>query len=184
ATHARAGVGDVTEHSLAGAPKVGDLVVHGWSVRAAGGPALLPAEEARDLQILGVIGSARRGRRHAHGALRPDAGHRGGPLIGIRAFRSIALALRLGRLVTLALQLLEEVAFARLLADGWARLETVGAAMGGRLATAGLATAVAVESRGDDGDHHLVAQPLVEAGSEDDVRLGIGVGADFFGRLR
>ena len=43
--------------------------------------------------------------------------------------------------------------------------------------------APAVEAGGDDGDHHLFAEALVEARPEDDVRLGIGRGADLLGGL-
>ena len=41
----------------------------------------------------------------------------------------------------------------------------------------------AVEAGRDDRDHDLVAEPLVEARAEDDVRLRVGRGADLLGRL-
>ena len=43
--------------------------------------------------------------------------------------------------------------------------------------------AAVVEAGRDDRDLDLVAEPVVEARAEDDVRLGIGRGADLLGRL-
>ena len=75
----------------------------------------------------------------------------------------------------LALELLEEVAL------GGARLaDSVGAAAAAGRGGVALA---AVEAGGDDGDRDLVAEPLVDARAEDDVRLGVGRGADLLGRL-
>ena len=62
----------------------------------------------------------------------------------------------------------------RLLAGpGWADWAVAG----------GVALAVAVEAGRDDRDHHLFAEPVVEARPEDDVRLRIGRGADLLGGL-
>ena len=62
-----------------------------------------------------------------------------------------------------------------------------GAQAGGDLVRAvepaDVALAAGVEAGGDDGDHHLVAQALVEDRAEDDVGLRVGGGADLLGRL-
>ena len=116
---------------------------------------------------------SRRHHRRCRGSPTSDAcPHRDG--------RSSAWPLLLVGLAALALELLEEVALARL----------AGTAVGvvrprrERRGDAASALAPAVEAGGDDRDHDLVAEPLVEARPEDDVRLRVGGGADLLGRLR
>src|SRR5664279_3156223 len=138
------------------------------------GAALLrAAEEARDLQVVRVVRPAHvRGRRglghgplHAHrGALAAvDRRALGRPRLG---FHRASLALELAQVVALG--------------PGGPR-DFVGS-LGG-LPADRLAPARAVESRGDHGDHDVLAQALVEAGAEDDVRLRVRGRADLLRRL-
>src|SRR4051794_22431953 len=115
---------------------------------------LLAAEEAGDLEIVRVVGRALHRHRLADASLDADRGR-------------LVVAPDLGAVAVerpLALELLEEVALAR---------DTAGHRCVGRLRcalmTPDLALTGAVEARGDDGDHALLAEAVVEARPEDDV---------------
>src|SRR4029079_12083029 len=120
---------------------------------------LLPPEEARNLEVLGVVrGGALDGDRLPDGPGRGRRGH--GARVVIRQ-----LVAAVDRLGPLALEFLEEVALPRR-PDRRRGVDVLARRRRPRLALAG-----AVETGRDDRDHHLVAEALVEARPEDDVRL-------------
>src|SRR5438045_4365915 len=135
---------------------------------------LLAPQERRDLEVVGIVGGRPLDRhRLADGALdaRGHDGSRGTLLAAV-------LAAVVVRLEPLALELLEEITLARR-----AHGVLVDRRLGGLGVPGGVALAGAVEAGGDDRDHHLFAEPVVEARPEDDVRLRIGGGTDLFGGL-
>ena len=136
---------------------------------------LLPAEEAWDLQVIRVVcGGALD--RHGLADRALDAGRRGGRCGTVVLGRNDVEA-TVARLDALALELLEEVPLA------WRSNRRRGIARLGRCRAARVPLSHAVEAGRDDSDHHLVAEPLVEARPEDDVRLWIGCGANLLGGL-
>src|SRR6185369_12610451 len=123
--------------------------------------------ERRDLQVVRVVCGATGGHR-LDGAC---AAAVGGRILdpGCRRVRNAGLVQR----AALALELLEEVP----------RRLGGRVAAGGRRAARRRAVAPPVEAGRDDRDRDLFAHALIEAGAEDDVRLGICGRADLLRRL-
>src|SRR5664279_2265 len=124
---------------------------------------LAAAEEARDLELVGVVGGAsRRLRQIADRTLGTDDRDADGR----RTLVPAIVRRVIGRGLPLALEFLEEVTVAGL-AHGAAGLRPVPG--GRRLVTCGRPLPVAVEAGGDDGDLDFLPEALVEARPEDDV---------------